>query len=207
MNFVHLQCDFHHVACVCDLVFGHVLLFFCQLVSFITCRSLETSRTFLSLTDASLTHQITKAKSANWCQTGRNNSRLCWLPLLVGSSEALRASSLTGRDLTRRTRGTATRGCLTGTTRGTGDTLPRYSNNLRRGDKRLVGLEEGEASGVRGPSESRNICRDIATHLPPFNNHSRFYLLAALPLLNCTWFQSLTPRWLSLVPSASHLPV
>lgn len=87
-------------------------------------------RDLRSLTGASVTHRAAKRRPAE-----RRNSRRCWLPLLVGRSEALRASSLTGRDLTRRTRGTATRGCLTGTTRGTGDTgdtLPRYSNNLRR---------------------------------------------------------------------------
>lgn len=61
----------------------------------------------------------------------RWNSRLCLLPLLVERTEAFRANSLTGRDLTRRTNGTPTRGRLTGTTRGTGDTRPRYSNNLR----------------------------------------------------------------------------
>lgn len=69
------------------------------------------------------------------------NSHLCLLPLLVGSTEAFRASSLTGRDLTRRTKGTATRGCLTGTTRGTGDTLPRYSNNLETRERGRSGGE------------------------------------------------------------------
>ena len=53
------------------------------------------------------------------------------LLLLVGRTEE-RASSLTGSDLTLRTRGKATRGRLTGKTRGTGDTRPRYSNNLVR---------------------------------------------------------------------------
>lgn len=64
-------------------------------------------------------------------------SRLCLLPSLPGRMEALRASSLTGKDLTRRTRGAAAaaaaRGRLTGTARGTGDTLPRYSNSLKTG--------------------------------------------------------------------------
>lgn len=69
------------------------------------------------------------------------------LPLLVERTEALRASSLTGRDLTRRTRGTATRGHLTGTTRGTGDTLPQYSNNLKR--ERQVGRDRKDRGEKR----------------------------------------------------------
>lgn len=78
------------------------------------------------------------------------NSHLCLVPLLVGRTEAFRASSLTGRALTRRTRGTATRGRLTGTTRGTGDTLPRYSNNLKR-ERR--GQGEGRQRGEREQEE------------------------------------------------------
>lgn len=51
------------------------------------------------------------------------NLRLCLIEV-PGSTEDL-ASSLTGRALTLRTSGKATRGRLTGTTLGTGDTRPR----------------------------------------------------------------------------------
>jgi len=75
------------------------------------------------------------------------NSHLCLL--LVGRTEVLRASSLTGKDLTRRTRDTSTRGRLMGTTRGTGDTLPWYSNNLRRekGREEEEKIEKQETKG------------------------------------------------------------
>lgn len=137
-------------------------------------------KNILSFTVASLTHQAAETKkSANcWCRAERNNSRLCWLPLLVGRSEALRASSLTGRDLTRRTRGTATRGCLTGTTRGTGDTLPRYSNSLRRrGDERTGGGKAGQVLLWH------NFTACFRALLPCFLTQSS---------QNHTWFQSLT---------------
>lgn len=82
------------------------------------------------------------------------NSHLCLFPLLVGRTEALRVSSLTGRDLTRRTRGTASRRRLTGTTRGTGDTLPRYSNNLRTRETRTVRRQTtGRTEGKRREGE------------------------------------------------------
>lgn len=84
-----------------------------------------------------------------------SDSHLCLLPLLVGRTEALHASSFTGKDLTRRTRGTATRGRLTGSTRGTGDTLPRNSNNLKREDGKKIERWRRENEGKIVREEQR----------------------------------------------------
>ena len=86
-------------------------------------------------------------------QTDRN-LHLCLL-LLVGSVEVLRDSSLTGSDLTRRTRGAASRARLAGGARGTGgETRPRNSNNLQGGERR-------EERGERREDEVTHRPRDV----------------------------------------------
>ncbi|TRY95309.1 hypothetical protein DNTS_009050, partial [Danionella cerebrum] len=104
-------------------------------------------------------------------QTGRKiavedgeelNSRLFLTELLGRRPDLLR--SLTGKDLTLRTTGTATRERLTGTVLGTGDTLPRSAFNLQKSIKSGHQGCQVEAKGLMKRETEANLSARKTCH-------------------------------------------